>query len=246
MASHKVLGLVQGQKFVSSAVSGLLGSLGAYGWGKLMNNIGLSQFANSPYGIIGFGVLSGGIGSVLSGGNFWQGALVGGVVAGLNHVLHQLDGPVDNQDQYSRKTSKNLTQAEFNEYVKMNREQLEKVAKVMEQAGLLTGAVPTDIAGWKDIVLDVFKGKFSSLTKLINIKTLVGSDLVLTSKEYSDYSEMLNDVKYNYDKLQGNGTGKGIRIDEIRVHVPFNGGVGYTITKFYDIRTNKYLGGGSL
>lgn len=101
--SQGVLGLVQGQKFISSAVSGLLGSLGAYGWGKLMNNIGLSQFANSPYGIIGFGVLSGGIGSALSGGNFWQGALVGGVVAGLNHVLHKISEPQsqDDGDEYN-------------------------------------------------------------------------------------------------------------------------------------------------
>jgi len=30
----------------------------------------------------------GGVASELTGGNFWQGALIGGVVAGLNHVMH--------------------------------------------------------------------------------------------------------------------------------------------------------------
>lgn len=38
-----------------------------------------------------FGVLSGGIGAELSGGNFWEGAVIGGIVAGLNHVLHAGD-----------------------------------------------------------------------------------------------------------------------------------------------------------
>lgn len=32
--------------------------------------------------------MSGGIGAELSGGNFWQGAVTGGIVAGLNHVAH--------------------------------------------------------------------------------------------------------------------------------------------------------------
>lgn len=34
--------------------------------------------------------MAGGIGSELAGGNFWQGALSGGIVAGLNHVMHQM------------------------------------------------------------------------------------------------------------------------------------------------------------
>ncbi|UIR55060.1 hypothetical protein LZQ00_12300 [Sphingobacterium sp. SRCM116780] len=90
-----VLGLVQGANFLSSAAGGLLGSLGAYGWGQMMNGVGLAQFSQSTYGMIGFGALSGGIGAELTGGNFWQGAIVGGVVAGLNHAMHKLAGPGD-------------------------------------------------------------------------------------------------------------------------------------------------------
>lgn len=26
-------------------------------------------------------------------GNFWQGAAIGGIVAGLNHVMHKMDPP---------------------------------------------------------------------------------------------------------------------------------------------------------
>ncbi|RUT71684.1 hypothetical protein D0817_03085 [Flavobacterium cupreum] len=47
-------------------------------------------------GTIAFGALSGGVGAELTGGNFWQGAVTGGIVAWLNHVMHQMDSPDDN------------------------------------------------------------------------------------------------------------------------------------------------------
>ncbi len=43
--------------------------------------------------MIAFGALAGGVGAELSGGNFWQGAITGGIVAGLNHAMHKLDPP---------------------------------------------------------------------------------------------------------------------------------------------------------
>ena len=46
------------------------------------------DFANSTVGTVAFGALSGGIGAELSGGNFWEGAVIGGIVAGLNHAMH--------------------------------------------------------------------------------------------------------------------------------------------------------------
>ena len=44
-----------------------------------------------PLGTIAFGALSGGIGAELTGGNFFQGFVIGGVVAGLNHEMHPND-----------------------------------------------------------------------------------------------------------------------------------------------------------
>lgn len=96
--SQGVLGLVQGQNFLSSAASGVFGSLGVYGWGKAMNGIGLGQFSQSTYGMIGFGAISGGVGAELTGGNFWQGVITGGIVAGLNHAMHKMGGPGDPKD----------------------------------------------------------------------------------------------------------------------------------------------------
>ncbi|GGF10728.1 RHS repeat-associated core domain-containing protein [Flavobacterium limi] len=72
-----------GAGFLSGAAGGFFGSLGASGW-----SAGAGKFANSTVGTIAFGALSGGVGAELTGGNFWQGAVTGGIVAGLNHVLH--------------------------------------------------------------------------------------------------------------------------------------------------------------
>ncbi|MGC4129866.1 MAG: hypothetical protein QM564_10030 [Bergeyella sp.] len=87
--SQGVLGLMQGGDFVSSAISGFAGSLGASGWNSVMGTSGGAMIA--------FGALSGGIASELSGGNFWQGAITGGIVAGLNHAMHQIGGPGDDE-----------------------------------------------------------------------------------------------------------------------------------------------------
>ena len=54
-----------------------------------MKNLGYEKFAQSTLGTVAFGALSGGIGAEFSGGNFWQGAVTGGIVAGLNHVAHR-------------------------------------------------------------------------------------------------------------------------------------------------------------
>lgn len=77
------LGLLEGNNFWSGVASGAFGSLGATAWGAFTG-----KFSNSAVGTITFGALSGGVGSELTGGNFWQGAVVGGIVAGLNHTLH--------------------------------------------------------------------------------------------------------------------------------------------------------------
>lgn len=242
--SQGVLSMMQGQNFLSSIIGGMVGSLAASGWGAMMKGVGLGQFSQNVYGMVTFSTLSGGVGAELAGGNFWKGAIAGGIVAGLNHAMHKLVGPGD--DQYSSKTSKKLTQKEFNEYIKQNRDSLDEYSNALTQAGAIVGAVPTDLAGWRDFVKDLIKFKLSAFRKIISIRTFVGTQIYLTGKEYGDYSKILGDVKYNYDKMHGNAAGMGVRVDEIRVHIPYHGGVGTTIFEFYDVKSNKYLGGGSL
>lgn len=60
--------------------------------------MGVLKTTNSAAGTVAFGAVSGGVGSSLSGGNFWEGALIGGIVAGLNHAMHLEDGPGDGDD----------------------------------------------------------------------------------------------------------------------------------------------------
>ncbi|WP_315054629.1 RHS repeat-associated core domain-containing protein [Chryseobacterium indoltheticum] len=81
-----VISLVQGQGFGNAFVSGFLGSVGASAFSAIAGS-----FARSATGTVLSGAVLGGVGSELAGGNFWQGALIGGFVAGFNHVMHSID-----------------------------------------------------------------------------------------------------------------------------------------------------------
>ena len=79
------LSLVQGGDFLQGFASAALGSWAASGYGKLAGD-----WAGKAGGQILFGAVAGGIGAKLVGGNFWQGAVTGGIVAGLNHAMHRI------------------------------------------------------------------------------------------------------------------------------------------------------------
>lgn len=90
--SQGTLAMMQnnGAGFLSGASGGFFGSLGATAWGRIGG-----IYASSTVGTIAFGSLSGGVGAELSGGNFWQGAVSGGIVSGLNHAMHKMDQRAD-------------------------------------------------------------------------------------------------------------------------------------------------------
>ncbi|PUB29385.1 hypothetical protein C8J95_10636 [Elizabethkingia sp. YR214] len=56
------------------------------------------SFANSAVGTVVFGAIAGGIGSARTGGNFWQGVVIGGIVAGLNHAFHKTNEPQNKEN----------------------------------------------------------------------------------------------------------------------------------------------------
>ncbi len=87
------LSLMQNGDFKQSFFSGFFGSVGASAFGAVAGSA-----ANSAIGTIAFGAVAGGVGSQLSGGNFWQGAVIGGIVAGLNHTLHRADTIFNNEE----------------------------------------------------------------------------------------------------------------------------------------------------
>jgi hypothetical protein len=78
--------------------------------GVAVANTGMSgiggNFASSGLGMISFGTVSGGAGAALTGGNFWQGAVTGLVVSGLNHAMHEMDGNDFEYDQKGKKVTK--------------------------------------------------------------------------------------------------------------------------------------------
>ncbi|GGF25802.1 RHS repeat-associated core domain-containing protein [Flavobacterium limi] len=108
---------ISGGKFWSGFASGALSSIAASAWGggsttetnfETNSNLTEGHFVTTTYvhqgisgaigannvaGMIAFGTVSGGAGAALTGGNFWQGAVTGLVVSGLNHALHQIDPP---------------------------------------------------------------------------------------------------------------------------------------------------------
>jgi hypothetical protein len=92
------LSYVQSGNFASGFISGALSSIAcsAWGGGKLANGDGEwggigGNFAKGGAGTLFFGALAGGVGASLGGGNFWQGAVTGLFVAGMNHLAHMTD-----------------------------------------------------------------------------------------------------------------------------------------------------------
>ncbi|GIZ07745.1 RHS repeat-associated core domain-containing protein [Flavobacterium sp. UMI-01] len=87
---------ISGGKFWSGFAAGALSSIASSAWqggGATSNYHGAGSFAKSGAGMIAFGTVSGGVGARLTGGNFWQGAVTGLVVSGLNHAMHQIEDP---------------------------------------------------------------------------------------------------------------------------------------------------------
>ncbi|CCG52343.1 Probable transmembrane protein of unknown function [Flavobacterium indicum GPTSA100-9 = DSM 17447] len=99
---------IQGGKFWSGFASGSISSIASsaftggnsfQGDGCVMEGGGFkganfkvfgAQLNESTVGLLSFGAISGGAGSLIGGGNFWQGAVTGLVVSGLNHLPHML------------------------------------------------------------------------------------------------------------------------------------------------------------
>ncbi|TQM39469.1 hypothetical protein BC670_0267 [Flavobacterium branchiophilum] len=91
---------VNGGSFWNGFAAGALSSIASSAWsgGETITDNGNYTMSMTKHaglgagtgdiGTIAFGTLSGGAGAALTGGNFWQGAVTGLVVSGLNHTFH--------------------------------------------------------------------------------------------------------------------------------------------------------------
>ncbi len=61
---------------------------------------------SKTFGTLFFGTLSGGVGSALTGGNFWQGAAIGLTVSWLNHEKHKIIKPIVKEEPLISKSIK--------------------------------------------------------------------------------------------------------------------------------------------
>jgi RHS repeat-associated protein len=84
--SNGLLNSAFGGDFAQGFASGALGSLG----GSAFQAFG-GEAAKSFIGTVAFSSVSGGLGSVLSGGDFWKGAAIGAIVGALNHWPHAME-----------------------------------------------------------------------------------------------------------------------------------------------------------
>jgi RHS repeat-associated protein len=126
------LSAAQGGKFWAGFAAGALSSIASSAWqggtdtvrntvtGKMdpvfgtgMKGIG-GQFANTVGGTLAFSAVMGGAGSAIGGGNFWQGATTGLIVAGFNHLKHQIDPPGNKRDPLVRADGSRITNADVN------------------------------------------------------------------------------------------------------------------------------------
>lgn len=86
---------MQGGKFWSGFAAGSISSIVSSAWAGDANHKGASGAFGfkgnngiTTGGTLFFGTISGGAGAALTGGNFWQGAVTGLIVSGLNHAMH--------------------------------------------------------------------------------------------------------------------------------------------------------------
>ena len=104
--AHGLLGgtmsAAMGGGYFSGFAAGAIGSLAASGTQGILKGV-KSGFWKAA-GTIGGGSLSGGVGSVISGGKFWDGFRNGAISASLNHVAHMIQKGIQ-QKKYSIKGS---------------------------------------------------------------------------------------------------------------------------------------------
>lgn len=117
-------------------------------------------------GTVSFRALSGGIGAEFSGGNFWQGAVTGGIVAGLNHVMHKVYPP----DGFKGKEWKD----EHGHFIRR------------EDGGYDVQNNPENIGYYKEIESVMVRGKKASTTLIEKVDKAVTSIGIV-----SDYNESL-------------------------------------------------------
>jgi hypothetical protein len=141
---------VQGGNFWTGFAAGALSSLaaglwqggamadGADGAKRAWSGLG-GTWGGGDFGTIAFGTVSGGAGAALTGGNFWQGAVTGLMVSGLNDVMHK-ENKMDSEDDEQTQKGKRVTKESLGIKKGDDREtMIDKTLKGMKVNDYITG-----------------------------------------------------------------------------------------------------------
>ena len=144
-------------------------------------------------GMIAFGTVMGGAGAALTGGNFWNGAVTGLVVSGLNHAMHQGIDPPGKKSLDVRKNAVKPSFAKFAEvegntlgvvdlvhgsktgnWLRGGTSGLKSVSNTLKGAGAVLGGVSVGLEA-----VDYINGDMSGLE--FGVDTAITGAAVLTS-----------------------------------------------------------------
>lgn len=169
---------IQGGNFWNGFAAGSLASLASSAWegGSSFKTVnGVTEQTAKHAGISGalkmgktagtlvFGTIAGGAGAALTGGNFWQGAVTGLIVAAANHVAHQMGE--NSKPKIYREGFFREMQKEFNQTTPTF--DSERVSKVLNSLGLGTDA--------KMAIMSLAKGELTAISGYLKgMKVLSG------------------------------------------------------------------------
>lgn len=258
-----VLSYVQGGNFWSGALSGAFTSASNDLLEMATSKVGANSFLKSDGFALINGAVSGGVGSVLGGGNFWMGAGQGLIITAFNYLAHKDDGPKP-----KRKYLKKETNAHFGAIESADQYQLDHANWIGEYQG--TTEYLETLIEYFDSVSDKLGGASGSGLIIDNIKTVkdlvgkfkdfnpsmksfmmaqgvvIGTAISNESARMGQVLDIYKGANKKYENLHsGNpGQSKGVTVN-VNVVIGTNGG-GYTNISIYDISTHRYLNGGQI
>jgi hypothetical protein len=165
---------MQGGNFWNGFAAGSISSIASSLWQGGFNHEGLDAKGNminptkafggiggtSGASMIAFGTIAGGAGAALTGGNFWQGAVTGLIVSGLNHAAHAI-GEENTKNKITKAVNKMKAENESNGNVcgestlyviDLTDDQLKNVAIIPENAKNNTDLIrPTKNGAYNDV-----------------------------------------------------------------------------------------------
>lgn len=150
--SNEVMrGLAHG--YSSGVLSGIFG--GSFGSGFLSGSFGsfagsaTDAYINNPWLTIGASAVSGGLSSEIGGGNFWEGAATGGLVAATNHFYHSINEKIaETAEKYIGSTRWNQENYLNDDYTEGENKCNKFVYDVTTEAGASPGKYATGRFRW--------------------------------------------------------------------------------------------------